>query len=79
MFYLAQLKASNSELKSPTNITLSERLLMVSNSLGFGFPFWAVNGGQDEVLVVRKISVDYQGFVIGYDIEIYVTVFFINN
>ena len=36
---------------------------------------WAVNGSQNEVLVVRKINV---GFVIGYDIEICVTVFFIN-
>ena len=39
MFFLAQPKASNLELKSPTNMTLSERLLIVSNSLGFGFPF----------------------------------------
>ena len=40
---------------------------------------WAVNGSQNQVLVVGKINVDYQGFVIGYDIEIYVTVVFINN
>ena len=40
---------------------------------------WAENGSQNEVLVVRKVNVDYQGFVIGNDIEIYVTVFFIDN
>ena len=39
MFFLAQPKASNLALKSPTNMTLSERLLMVLNSLGFGFLF----------------------------------------
>ena len=39
MFFLAQPKASNFELKSPTNMTLSERLLMVSKSLRLGFPF----------------------------------------
>ena len=39
MFFLAQPKASNFELKSLTNMTLPERLLIVSNSLKFGFPF----------------------------------------
>ena len=39
MFFLAQQKASNLELKSPTNMSLSERLLMVSKSLGFRLPF----------------------------------------
>ena len=39
MFFLAQPKASNLELKLPTNMTLSKRLLMVSNGLGFGFLF----------------------------------------
>ena len=39
MFFLAEPKASNFELKSSTNMTLSERLLMVSKSLRFGFPF----------------------------------------
>ena len=39
LFFLAQPKASNFELKLPTNMTLSERLLIVSNSLKFGFPF----------------------------------------
>ena len=39
MFFLAQPKTSDLELKSPINMTLSERLLMVSNSLGFGFPY----------------------------------------
>ena len=39
MFFLAQPKASNLESKSPTDMTLSERLLMVSNSQGFRFSF----------------------------------------
>ena len=80
MFFLAQPKASNFELKLPTNMTLSERLLMY----GFGKPkvrisIWAVNGSQNQVMVVRKVNVDHQDFVVGYDIKIYVTVFFINN
>ena len=36
LLFLAQLKASNCVLKSLTNMTLSERLLMVSKSLRFG-------------------------------------------
>ena len=40
---------------------------------------WAVNGSENQVLVVRKVNVDHRGFVVGYDIKIYVTVFFINN
>ena len=39
MFFLAQPKASNSELKSPINMTLSARLLMVSKNLRLGFLF----------------------------------------
>ena len=39
LFFFAQPKASNFELKLPTDMTLSERLLIVSNSLKFGFPF----------------------------------------
>ena len=39
MFFLAQPKACSFELKSPTNMTLSERFLMVSKSLKLGFPF----------------------------------------
>ena len=39
LFFLAQLKASNFELKLPTNMTLSERSLIVSNSLKSGFLF----------------------------------------
>ena len=39
MFFLAQPKASSFELKSPTNMTLSERLLMVWKRLRLGFPF----------------------------------------
>ena len=38
MFFLAQPKASSLELKSPTNMTLSERFLMVWKSLRLGFP-----------------------------------------
>ena len=32
-------KTCNFELKSPLNMTLSERLLIASNNLKFGFPF----------------------------------------
>ena len=39
MFFLALSKASNFELKSPTSMTFSEMLLMVSKSLRLGFPF----------------------------------------
>ena len=35
---------------------------------------WAVNGSKNYVLVVTKVNVNHQGFVTGYDIEIYVTV-----
>ena len=35
MFFVPQPKASKFELKSLTNMTLSERLLMVSKSLRF--------------------------------------------
>ena len=35
----ATAKDSSFELKSPTNMTLSERLLMVWKSERFGFPF----------------------------------------
>ena len=39
LFFFAQLKCSNFKLKSPTNLTSLERLLIVSNSLRFEFPF----------------------------------------
>ena len=39
MFLLAQPKDSSFELKSPTNMTFSERLLMVWKSERLGFPF----------------------------------------
>ena len=39
MFFLVQPKDSNFELKSPTNLTLLERLLMVWKSERLGFPF----------------------------------------
>ena len=38
-FLEAQPNASDFELKSPTNMTLSERLQMVWKSERFGFPF----------------------------------------
>ena len=37
---------------------------------------WTVNGSQNQVLVARRVNVNHHGFVIGYDIKIYVTVFF---
>ena len=40
---------------------------------------WAVNGSQNQVLGVRKVNVNHQGFVVGYGIKICVAVFFINN
>ena len=40
---------------------------------------WAVNGSQNQVMAVRRVNVDHQGFVDGYDIKICVTVFFINK
>ena len=39
MVFLALPKASSLELKSPTNMTLSERFLMDSKSLRLGFQF----------------------------------------
>ena len=39
MFFLAKPKASNFEIKSPTNMTLSERLSMVLKRLRLGFLF----------------------------------------
>ena len=40
---------------------------------------WAVNNSQNYGLVVSKVNANHQGFIIGYNIEICVTVFFINN
>ena len=39
--------------------------------------FWAVNGSQSEILVIRKFKIDCQGFVIGYDIEITMPIYYI--
>ena len=39
MFFLSQPKDSDFELKSPTNMTLSDKLLMVRKSERLGFPF----------------------------------------
>ena len=39
MFLLVHPKDSSFELKSPTNMTFSERLLMVWKSERLGFPF----------------------------------------
>ena len=71
VFFWAQPKDSSFELKSPTNMTLSDKLLMV----------WAVNGCQSDILFVNviKFEVDCQGFIIGYDIEIIIPIFFIYN
>ena len=80
MFFLTQSKACNFELKSPTNMTSSERMIMVSKRLSLvRISIWAVNGSQNQVLVVTKVNVNHQGFVVGYGIKIYVTVFFIYN
>ena len=40
---------------------------------------WAVNGCQSEALVIGKFKVNCQGFVVGYDIEITIPIFFIYN
>ena len=40
---------------------------------------WAVNGCQSEVLVIGKFKFDCQGFVVGYDIEITISKFFVDN
>ena len=80
MFFLARPKASHFELKSPTNMTLSERLFVNRfEKPKVQISIWAVNGSQNQVLVVRKVNVDHQGFVVGYDIKICVIVFFISN
>ena len=39
----------------------------------------AVNASQNEVLVMRKFKVDCQGFVVGYDIEIFIPIFFVDD
>ena len=39
----------------------------------------AVNGSQNDVLVMRKFKVDCQGFVVGYDIEIFIPIFFVDD
>ena len=68
VFFLAQPKDSNFELKSPTNMTLS-----VVNGLKefeITISISTVNGCQSDVLFVRKFEIDCQDFVTGYDIEI---------
>ena len=79
VFFLAQPKASNFELKSPTNMTLSGKVVDDFEKLKVRISIWAVNGSQNQVLVVRKVDINHQGFVVGYDIKICVTVFIINN
>ena len=39
----------------------------------------AVNGSQNEVLVMKKFKVDCQGFVVGCDIEIFIPIFFVDD
>ena len=72
VFFLAQPKDSNFELKSPTNMTLSDKWKG-------RISIWAVNGCQSEGLVIRKFKLDCQGFVVGYDIKIMIPIFFIYN
>ena len=40
---------------------------------------WAVNCCQSDVLVVRKFEFDCQGLIVSYDIEIFISIFFIYN
>ena len=40
---------------------------------------WAVSGCHSEVLFVRKFKINCEGFFIGSDIEIIVSIFFICN
>ena len=40
---------------------------------------WVINGCQSEVLVIGKFKIDCQGFVIRYDIEITIPIFFVYN
>ena len=44
-----------------------------------GISIRAVNGSQSKILVVRKFKVDCQDFVFGYDIEIFIPIFFVYN
>ena len=54
MFFLAQPKASNFEFKSPTNMTLSG-----FEKAKVRISIYAVNGSQNQVLVVRIVNVDH--------------------
>ena len=36
---------------------------------------WAINGCHSDVLFVRKFEINYQSFVITYDIEITIPIF----
>ena len=79
LFFLAQPKASNL-IKIANKHDIVGKVINGFKQPRVRISIWAVNGSQNEVLVVRKIIVDYQDFVISYDnIKIYVTVFFINN
>ena len=71
MFLLAQPKDSSFELKSPTNMVWKSERVRISN--------WAVNCCQSNVLVVRKVKINSQGSVFGYDIEIFIPIIFIYN
>ena len=75
MFLLAHPKASNFELKSPTNRKVADGLKKWKMRVSI----WAVDGSQSEVLVARKFKIDGQGFVFGYDIEISIPKFFVYN
>ena len=69
----------NFELKSKTNLTLSDRFVNGLEECQTRISIWAVNGCQSEVLVVGKFKINCQGFVVSYDIEIIIHIFFIHN
>ena len=75
MFFLAQLQASNFS----DNHDIIGKAINGFKQPGVRISIWTVNGSQNEVFVVRKFNVNYQRFIIGYDIEIYVMVFINNN
>ena len=72
-----KVSTCNIKLKSPTNMTLSDRLLMVLKECQIRISISAVHGCKSEVLVIGKFKINCQGFVIGYDIEITIPTFFI--
>ena len=78
MLFWAHPKDSSLELKSPTNMTLSEFVYGLEKRR-VRISIRAVNGSQNEVLVMRKFKVDCQGFVVSYDVEIVIPIFFVDD